>query len=229
MVTDEGGKFLTQRTLPEMQHVKLAITGPGDALVAARDGLAPLTLPILTSEGERVAYEVWGSRGNAVRHDAGSAWFTRALGRPVQLLCMPDDVERTVHEQFAHPGDVVSFADGFPFLLVNRASLEDLSARVGHAVDVRRFRPNLVLSGAAAWAEDGWSAIRVGAIRMRVPKPCARCSIPGLDPDRALATREPLKTLATFRKKKNEVFFGVNAIPDDVVGELRVGDDAALL
>lgn len=229
MVTDESGQFLTQRTLPEMQHVKLAVTSSsGGTIVATRDGLPALTLPSLTSDGARVPYEVWGHHGTAVRHDAGSAWFTRALGRAVQLVCMPDDVERAVYKQFARPGDLVSFADGFPFLIVNRASLDDLSRRVGQPVDERRFRPNLILSGASAWAEDEWQRVRVGEITMRVPKPCARCSIPSIDPDRAEATKEPLKTLATFRKKKNEIFFGVNATPD-VLGELRVGDEAELL
>ncbi|MDB4965253.1 MAG: Flavodoxin reductase (ferredoxin-NADPH reductase) family 1, partial [Myxococcales bacterium] len=195
MVTDASGKFLSQRTAPEMQKVKLAVEA--ERLVATRDGLPALALPLLTGEGARVPFEVWGHHGHAVRHEEGSAWFTRALGRAVQLVCMPDDVERAVYKQHAQPGDLVSFADGFPLLLVNRASLDDVSARAQLVVDERRFRPNLVLSGAPAWAEDGWKRIRVGAITMRVPKPCARCSIPGVDPDTAEATKEPLKTLAT--------------------------------
>jgi uncharacterized protein YcbX len=159
----------------------------------------------------------------AVRHDAGSAWFSRALGRPLLLVCMPDDSERPVDPTYARPGDLVSFADGYPLLLVNRASLEALGES-----DVRRFRPNLVVSGAAAWAEDGWRALAVGELHLRTPKPCARCAIPGIDPDTARITKEPLRTLAHLRTRDHQVYFGINAIPDGS-GTLRVGDAVTVI
>jgi len=226
MVTDEQGRFLTQRTLPGMARVHLAVEG--DTLVASHADLPPLVLPALTSAGARVEVEVWGDRVTAVRHDAGSAWFTRALGRSAQLVCMPDDVERPVDPEHARAGDIVSFADGFPLLVVNRASLDDLSARAGVAIDVRRFRPNLVVAGAPPWAEDDWRALCVGALTLRLPKPCARCAIPGLDPDSAEPTREPLKTLASLRVRDHHVYFGVNAIVDGA-GLFRVGDPVSVL
>jgi uncharacterized protein len=229
MVTDERGLFLTQRTLPAMQRVRLAV-GDGE-LIATRDGLAPLRLPSLTDDGPRIEVEVWEQRVPAVRHAEGSEWLTRALGRAVQLVCMPDDVERPVKPPLAREGDVVSFADGYPLLVINRASLEDLCARAGLPPDARRFRPNLAVAGARAWAEDDWRSLRVGGVRLRLPKPCARCTIPGLDPDTTEATKEPLRTLATFRKRDHEVYFGVNAIAQD--GDegaiLRVGDEVEVI
>lgn len=231
MVTDADGKFLTQRTLPAMQAIRVAIER--DGFVVTAPGQPPLSLPHLFSDGARVPIAIWKHEGEAVRHDAGSAWFSRALGRPLQLVCMPDAIERPVRS-FAQPGDVVSFADEYPFLVVNRASLDDLNARSKLRTDVRRFRPSLVVAGAPPWAEDEWRRIRVGAVPMRLPKGCARCTIPSIDPDTLEITKEPLRTLATFRTRDHEVWFGINGIADvdgrsDEELVLRVGDPVALV
>ena len=221
MVVDDNGRFLTQRTLPRMALVRTAIAGSALALDAP--GVSSLTLPFSFDEGPEIEVEVWKHRGPAVRHDAGSAWFTQALERPAQLVCMPDRIVRPVQSVTAEPGDEVSFADGFPLLLVNQGSLAALNEGSNLRTDVRRFRPNLVVEGPPAWAEDEWRRLRAGGLTLRLPKPCARCSIPGIDPDSAEMTREPLRTLAKLRTRDHEVFFGVNVTPDDV-GELRVGD-----
>lgn len=221
MVTDEEGRFLSQRTLPAMQAIAVAVTAAG--LEVTRAGLPPLALPLLWADGARVPFEVWGYHGVAVRHDEGSAWFSRALDRPAQLVCMPDDVERPVKPAYARPGDLVSFADGFPLLVVSRDSLADLNTRSNFRTDVRRFRPNVVVAGAPPWAEDGWRALRIGALTLRLPVGCARCTIPSIDPDTLEITREPLRTLAALRTRDHAVWFGVNAIPD-AAGELAVGD-----
>jgi uncharacterized protein YcbX len=220
MVVDENGRFLSQRTLPRMALLRTAIEGA--AIRVQGEGAAPLTLPLLFADGPRIEIEVWKHRGPAVRHEGGSAWFTRVLERPAQLVCMPDEIVRPVESEHAQPGDEVSFADGFPMLLVNRASLDALNDGSNIGTDVRRFRPNLVVDGAAAWAEDGWRRLRAGALTLRLPKPCARCSVPGIDPDTAAITREPVRTLARLRTRDHEVYFGVNVTPDGV-GRLRVG------
>jgi uncharacterized protein YcbX len=225
MVTDGDGRFLTQRSLPEMALVRVAIGA--DRLVVAHEGMPRLPLPLVHDAGARVEVEVWDDRVLAVRHEEGSIWFSRALGSAVQLVCMPDDTRRAVAPEHAREGDIVSFADGFPLLIVNRASLvalgDALGGDGGAAVDVRRFRPNVVVSGAPAWAEDSWRALAVGALRLRTPKACARCTIPGVDPDSAKITKEPLRTLARLRTRDHQVWFGINAIPDGD-GTLRVGD-----
>jgi uncharacterized protein YcbX len=219
MLTNDEGEFLTQRTLPEMALVQVAIDG--ERLAVRREGHPPLFLPFVHDDGPRLEVEVWGDRVQAVRHEHGSDWFARVLGGRVQLVCMPDDSRRVVDPDYARDGDIVSFADGFPILVVNRASLEAL----GDGIDVRRFRPNVVVSGAAAWAEDEWRALAIGgdAFVLRTPKPCARCQIPGVDPDSAAITKEPLRTLARLRTRDNKALFGINAIPDGE-GIIRVGD-----
>ena len=122
----------------------------------------------------------------------------------------------------------MSFADGFPLLLVSEASLEELGRRAGKAFEAQRFRPNLVVSDTEPHAEDSWRRIRVGSIEMRAVKPCSRCVIPTRSLDSGALGTEPLATLATYRKRDGKVMFGINVIPDSE-GELRVGDAVEVL
>jgi len=231
MIADGDGKFLTQRTLPELALVHLAIDG--ERYVVRREGQPALLLPFAHDDGGRVDVEVWGDHMRARRHDHGSDWFSRVVGGDVQLVFMPDDTRRPVDEDYARADDIVSFADGFPLLVVNRASLETLARDAGSDVDVRRFRPNVVVAGAEPWAEDDWRVLAVGdgaarSLTLRTPKPCARCSIPGVDPETAAITKEPLRTLAKLRTRDHQALFGINAIPDGE-GTLRVGDSVRSL
>jgi uncharacterized protein len=167
--------------------------------------------------------QVWSSRVAALVHDAGSAWLSDALGRRCQLVYMPDDVERAVNPLRGRPGDVVSFADGYPFLLIGQGSLDDLNGRMSAPLPMIRFRPNLVVEGAAAFAEDGWPRVRIGAVTFRNVKPCDRCVMTTVDPETGNKGAEPLRTLATYRAWGGAVWFGVNLIAENT-GTLRVGD-----
>src|SRR5690606_19100508 len=117
-----------------------------------------------------------------------------------------------------------AFSDGFPFLLIGQASLDDLCARIGRPLEMLRFRPNLVVAGAAPYAEDDWKRIRIGALTFRVVKPCSRCAIPTIDLHTAerSADNEPLATLLGYRKRAGGVFFGQNLIAEGC-GQLEVG------
>jgi uncharacterized protein YcbX len=226
MVVDAHGKFVTQRTHPDLTLVRVAVTEGG--LRVERDGAPPLLLPSLFSDGPRVPFEIWRDVGAAVAHAEGGAWFSSVLGTPVQLLCMADDVQRAVSHASARSGELVSFADGFPYLVVNEASLADLNLRSNLQTEVQRFRPNLLIAGAPPWAEDDWRELDIGGIRFRLVKPCARCTIPLVDPETGEVGKEPIRTLATFRTREQQVYFGINAIADGT-GELRVGDRVELI
>ena len=126
---------------------------------------------------------------------------------------------------YGHPGDRVSFADGFPLLVVNTASLDDLNARLAQSVPIARFRSNLVLSGAAPWAEDGWHHLHVGPIAFRAVKPSTRCIVITTDQDTGARApdREPLRTLASLRPDaRGRPLFGQNLVPD-TPGRIAVG------
>jgi uncharacterized protein YcbX len=226
MVVDENGCFLTQRKLPRMALVRTQLRPSG--LRAEAEGVSPLELPLTFTAGERIDIEVWRHHGPALRHAAGSAWFSEVLQRPAQLVCLPDEIVRPVQWAEAQPDDQVSFADGFPLLIASSSSLADLNERSNFQSEMRRFRPNLVIDGAPPWAEDEWRLLRIGGVRIRVGTACARCSIPGLDPDSGTPTKEPLRTLATLRRRDHEVYFGMNALPDGT-GELAVGDVVEVL
>jgi uncharacterized protein YcbX len=223
VVTDPEGRFLTQRA-----HPRLALVRPtlgADVLRLEAPGLPPLDVPIeLRRSAPSVLVTVWDDVTSGVRAgDDADRWVSRHLGTPSQLVYMPDDVVRPVDSQYGTSPDRVSFADGFPFLLVSDASLADLNRRLETPLPMNRFRPNLTVAGCAPFAEDGWRELSIGALDFRVVKPCARCVVTTTDQDTLARGKEPLRTLATYRAVDGKVMFGQNAIHAGT-GELSVGD-----
>lgn len=227
MLVDASGRFMSQRKHPRMALVSTRLSA--EHLTVGAPGMPELRLPLRPEDrGERLVVGVWSDavRAEPVGKEADE-WFSGFLGVRCRLVRMPDDAVRPVDPRYAGPDDRVGFADGFPFLLVSEASLEDLGARLGRPVPVDRFRPNLVVSGAGAFAEDGWRRVRVGAdgVAFRVAKPCSRCSI--VMTDQATGRRDPdvLRTLAGYRMAGGKVLFGQNLVHDGGTnGTLRVGD-----
>jgi uncharacterized protein YcbX len=218
------GKFLTQRALPQMALLHARWQGE-TALRLSAFGMDDLLVPVPDSTSVARGVLVWRESLQVPdAGDAAAAWLTRLLERPCRLVYLPISQGIQVDQDYARPGERTAFSDGFPFLLIGQASLDDLSARVGRLFDMRRFRPNLVIAGAAPYAEDGWRRIRIGDIEFRVVKPCSRCVIPTIDPLSAERSpdREPLATLMTYRKGEGGVFFGQNLIAEGI-GELKVG------
>ena len=222
MVVDEERQFLTQRTEPRLALVGVRIEGEELRLTSAGHGELRLSAPLDGNERTRV--RVWKDEVEAADGGAeAAAWMTEWLGRPARLVYLPDDSVRAVNPKYANAGDRVSFADGFPLLLVTTASLTDLNTKLTEPVPMDRFRPNIVVDGAEPWAEDAWKRLRIGASGLRVAKPCARCVVTTTDQQTGARGVEPLRTLATFRNVGGEVMFGQNAIPENE-GVLRVGD-----
>ena len=142
---------------------------------------------------------------------------------------MPDDEIRRVDQTYAGPGDQVGFADGFSFLLTSRASLDELNRRLPSPLPMNRFRPNIVIDGVEPFEEDGWKHIRIDGITFTVAKPCARCAITTTDQNTAERSKEPLRTLATFRHVPGKgVMFGQNLIHDRP-GVLHVGAEVEVI
>jgi uncharacterized protein YcbX len=220
MLVDAQGRFLTQRQQPRMSLIDARVVAPG-VLQLQAPGMPPLQLD--ACRDGRVEVTVWGDRVTAAPVGAeADAWFSAFLDIPCRLVHFPDDSRRAVDPDYAGPADQVGFADGFPFLLISQASLDDLNGRLDRAVPMLRFRPNLVVEGCAAFAEDGWRRIRIGDVGFRVAKPCSRCVIPTIDPVSGERSAEPLRTLMGYRRRDNKVYFGQNLIHDGV-GTLAVG------
>ncbi|HWZ90672.1 MAG TPA: MOSC N-terminal beta barrel domain-containing protein [Polyangiaceae bacterium] len=225
MIVDDAGVFVTQREVPRLALVTTAFDGA--ALSVSAPGLAPLRLPRSHEVEATRRVRVWSDELFGCVHAEGSAWFSQYLGAPIELVYMPDAQHRPVNPARARAGDIVSFADGYPFLLISEASLADLNRRLAEPVPMERFRPNIVVSGTEPFAEDGFAQVRLGDISFRGVKRCDRCSVTTVDLETGKAGREPLRTLATFRLEDSRVWFGMNLIHDGP-GVLRVGDPVAL-
>jgi uncharacterized protein YcbX len=226
MIVDEHSSFITQRTHPTLALVVPTIDG--DTLRIDAPSMPTLRVPLELREGARRDVVVWKSTCAALSAgDEAARWLEGYLGAPYDLVFMPDATERKVNPEYARPGDVVSFADGYPVLIATTASLDDLNARMPSALLMNRFRPNLVITGTAAWDEDAWTHVTIGEVPMRIPKPCDRCLVTTVDQATGEKGDEPLRTLATFRKRDHKVYFGQNAIPD-ADGIVRVGDAVSI-
>lgn len=226
MLVDERGIFFTQRTDARLAGVGTALVG--DEIQISVSGFGEARVPLVLSEGAWQDVVVWRSTVRARRHEEGSSFFTQLLGRPLSLVYMPDESERGVNPEFGRATDRVSFADGYPFLIVSERSLEDLSTRVGRDMAVERFRPNLLIDGDAPFVEDRMAAFTVGGVRFLGVKPCERCVVTTIDPESGKPSNEPLRTLTTYRRgAKRGVIFGMNLVHDST-GVVRVGDEVAV-
>ncbi len=230
LLVDARGRFLTARA--EAQLVRLRATPLANGIRIEAPGGDSLVVAI--PEGhERIEVRIWDDRVVAALADpAAHAWLGAALGRDVRLVYMDERARRAVDPRHSTAGDEVSFADGYPVLAIARASLDALNVRLAAPVPMARFRPNLVLEGCAAHAEDGWRRVRIGDIEFEAVNPCKRCVFTTLDP--ATATRdpdgEPLATLRTYRAAPDGagVLFGKNLTARGT-GTLRRGDPVSVL
>jgi uncharacterized protein len=179
MLVDENNKFISQRECPKMATIAVEI---GErALIVNAEGMA-VTIPLEPDTSDRIEVRIWRNLCEAVLlSDRINAWFTEVLERPCRLVYMPQETSRRVNPKYDVNNSIVSFADGYPFLLVGEASLADLNKRLDNPIPMNRFRPNLVVSGAPAFAEDEWKKIAIAETTFHVVKPCDRCSIPSID------------------------------------------------
>ena len=222
MVVGEDGMFLSQRGQPRLALVRVRIAG--DRLRLEAPDVPAFEVPLVREPGPTVKVTVWGDDCAALDEGRDAAeFFSLHLGSSARLVRLADDDVRPLKSSWAQPGDRISFADGFPFLLLSEASLEGLNRRLSLPVPMDRFRPNIVVSGCPAHAEDGWRQVRIGDVDFRVAKPCARCVISTTEQETGDRSPEPLRTLATYRVRDSQVLFGQNLIHGGP-GRLRVGD-----
>jgi uncharacterized protein YcbX len=226
MLVDAERTFLSQRSLPEMATFSVAVAD--DGVTIARNDLGAIHVPI-EPRGSESDVTVWRSVVQARQVSSEiDRWFSNALKQPCSLVAMTDDSKRPVNPDYGALGDQVSFADGYPLLLANVASLSDLNARLEASVPMNRFRPSVVVEGWPAWDEDTWTGVQIGDVFYRVAKPCGRCLVTTTDQETGERGIEPLRTLATFRQVDRSVNFGMYLIPDNV-GEVSVGDEVSVV
>ena len=233
MAVDATGRFVTARAVAEM--VRIRAEPLGDGLRLSAPGMPSIEVAAPPADAARLPVSIWNDTVDAACADAAAdAWVGAVLQREVRLVCMDAAARRAVDRTYGRDGDEVSFADGYPLLVISQAALDGLNARLAEAgrapATMAHFRPNLVVAGSAAHAEDGWRRIRIGGIDFDAVKPCTRCVFTTVDP--ALGRRrddgEPLETLKTYRRTPAGITFGMNLIARGTC-TLRVGDAVEVL
>jgi uncharacterized protein YcbX len=187
-----------------------------------------LDVPIMPGTDDYRTTKIWSSSVRSeVYSDEINRWFSEALGTECRLVAMPEGGHRAINPIYAvrQFKDEVSYADGYPFMLLSRASLDDLNSRLAEAVPMNRFRPNFVIADTEPFAEDKWKIIRIGSTVFHVVKPSERCVLTTVDQEKGEKTgKEPLRTLSIFRTFKSKVLFGQNLIAENTGDAIKVGD-----
>ncbi|GAA5154525.1 MOSC domain-containing protein [Nocardioides marinquilinus] len=245
MLVDGGGTAVTAREVNRLLLLVPELTDAGLRITAPDAGVVPLEVAV-PDPAHQVPVAIFSSRLTAAAAGGDAdRWLTDVLGREVRLVHLDDPARRPTGPGYGEDADVVSFADGYPLLLTNEGSLAALNDQVLAGADhgrdplpMTRFRPNLVVGGAEAWAEDDWRTIRVGGTddtddtdgaTFRLVKGCARCVMTTVDPETAEREREPIASLARIRRFDRATWFGVNLVPDTPGATIRVGDRVEVL
>jgi uncharacterized protein len=236
MVVDAGGEVVTARERPRLVLVTPHLRDGG--LLLTGPGRPDLTVPVPSGD-ELIPVTVWDSKLLAApAGPAADAWFSEVIGEPARLVYLDDPTRRASDPAYSRLGDLVSFADGYPLLLTTASSLADLNKHIAAGprasegpLPMTRFRPSVVIGGAAPWDEDAWRLLRIGDVPFRAVKGCARCVLTMIDPDTAISGKEPIATLARIRRWDGGTWFGVNLIPDRPGGgaSIRAGDPVEVL
>ncbi len=228
LIVDEDGQFLTQRVHPKMALINVALTDSG-LLLTSRIDRAEIHIPFTPVSAKTITVKIWADTTSAVTVcDEADIWLSKQLSQQVQLVFMPDSVERKVDPRYASHDENVSFADGYPFMMISQSALDHLNEQLAMPITMKRFRPNFVVTGTAPHAEDNWTSFKVGNIEFEIVKPCSRCIMITIDPETAAQGQEPLKTLTGYRRINNKIQFGQNVVTQQS-GTIAENDEVIVL
>lgn len=226
MLVDDVGGFISQRRLSALARLETAVIDDGLRLELDGDRI---DVEEPSPSGECVISKVWEDTVVApVAVPAVNQWLSERFGESIRLVHFPPTALRGVEPGYAPSSQLVAFSDGYPLLVLTEAALDELNRRLPNPVPMDRFRPNLVIRGADANAEDGWRRIRIGSAEVSLVKPCSRCAIPGID--QLTGERDPHinRALAEYRRRQGIIYFGMNAIAA-TGAQFRVGDRVEII
>jgi uncharacterized protein YcbX len=229
MLVDEQGRFISQREWPRLCLLRVELSNNGFEVKAVNG--ESVEVPFSLSHGSNVPVSVWSDTISAIEAPLEvNGFFSRALEMPCRLVYMPDESQRFADCVYAGEGQLNSFSDAYPLLLVGSASLRELNKRLCEAgeseLEWNRFRPNIVVSTDEPHVEDSWAEFTIGNVEARGVKLCSRCVMTTVDPTSGVAGKEPLRTLARYRTMKNKIMFGQNVIANK--GVVRIGDTVSV-
>lgn len=224
MLVDDKGRFVSQRGMPRLANFRLAVDDDGYR-VTAPDGDS-VVVPRLSDDGEPVTVTVWKDTVDAFEVGSQwSRWFSDKLDQPVRLVQIGTTSARRIGDPQASDHERVGFADGYPLLVCSEASLAELNQVADLNLDMRRFRPNVVVRGLEPRSELMLGRLTVSSGRIDLVKPCTRCNIPAIDPDTATYQKAVAAQLKAQCEWNGSTVFGANGIARGIEA-LSIGDDA---
>ena len=226
MLVDVDGQFVSQRTHPIIALFEVTLS---EEVISVGFMADSYDFSNTTSGSELIEVQLFEHKLEAtlVSKEA-DRWFSKMLKEPVQLVKMTTANQRVKKLIKGPPETEVSFADGYPYLILGTASLDELNKRLSEPVDADRFRANIIVKTSVPHQEDDWGDVEIGGVKMTVVKPCARCQVVTIDQQTATKSKEPLSTLSGYRTRDHKVFFGANAVSRSN-GVIRVGDELTCL
>lgn len=230
MLVNEKNIFLTQREIPAMALLRCAIEADDLVLWHKDNDADKLRIQLIPEVYETSTNaKIWDDLCSGLYiGEFADKWFSDQLKIQCRLVYMPDSTRRQVNPVYAEPGDITSFSDAYPVLLIGQSSLDDLNSRLNEPLPMNRFRPNIVMAGGEPFDEDTMEQFGIGQINFFGVKLCDRCIVTTTNQETAIKGKEPLKTLATYRMKNNNVYFGQNVLCGGE-GEIRVGDKIEII
>jgi uncharacterized protein YcbX len=223
MLIDNENRFISQREIPALALFQIEITSDG-LQILHKQIKSSIIIPFKPQTNDPVTVNIWDDSCNAqVVGTEVNQWFSDLLSFSCQLVFMPEFSRRKVDTNYASHEEITSFADGYPFLMIGRSSIDNLNARLDSPVEMNRFRPNIVFTGGQPFEEDALAEFTVNDIDFFGVKLCSRCMITTIDQVNALKGKEPLKTLSTYREMNGNVYFGQNLLHRGE-GLIKIGD-----
>ena len=228
VLVDESKTFFTQRDFPEMALIKVVVENNGLKLQHKTKNVEPLFIPFEFEHSVKDKVVIWDDMVTGEFYNSQiDDWFSEIIRIKCHLVKMLESTNREVDKNYVK-NKIVSFADGYPFLIIGQSSLDDLNSRMEVSLPMNRFRTNFVFTGGKPFAEDNWKKFKIENVIFKAVKPCARCVITTTDQETAERAHEPLLTLSKYRKFDNRVLFGMNLVCESI-GQVKVGDMINLL
>ena len=232
MIVDDNGKFISQRETHKMATIATAIKD-NELILSYRN--SEIVVPEIHEGSEKISVSIWKDSFKATHVCSQiDKWLTDILGQNCRLVYMEDTVQRQIDVDFAPKGQNVSFADGYPILVISQASIDDLNTRLDAPVNINRFRANIIISGSDAHAEDNWLNISINSIEYKAVKLCSRCIMPSINQE--TGKQDQVKMLAVlnqYRKIDKKIKFGQNFIYKnaDIINQqiISCGDEIKLI
>ena len=223
MLIDEHHHFLSQRELPELCLFQLSQTETGFEVKYKQSSI---DIPKMLNAGKSKRVMIWDDTVDALEANSTiNNWFSEQLNKHVSLVYMPTTTKRLVD---VSQNNIVSFADGYPLLIIGTEALRLVTFNTAETIPVNRFRPNIVFTGGQAHDEDAWSNFTIQHNLFECVKPCYRCTVININQNNGQMNAEPLKTLATYRKQNQKIAFGQNCI-GPLKGLLTIGDSINII